>query len=69
MDITSIAEVTRMHILAVDVGTTSLKMGIFQDQGERLECVREFSRSYPIHVYNQGLFADIEQEKWKEAFL
>ncbi len=58
-----------MHILAVDVGTTSLKMGVFQDQGNTLKCVQEFSKSYPINVYNQGLFADIEQEKWKTAFL
>jgi len=58
-----------MHILAADVGTTSLKMGIFQDKGDSLECVKEFSRSYSIHVYNQGLFADIEQERWKDAFL
>lgn len=58
-----------MDILAVDVGTTSLKMGIFQDRGKTLECIQEFSKSYSINVYNQGLFGDIEQEKWKKAFL
>ncbi|MFQ3621221.1 MAG: FGGY family carbohydrate kinase [Spirochaetales bacterium] len=55
-------------ILSVDVGTTSLKMGIFQLQAESLQLVQEFSQPYIINVYNSGLFADIEQEKWKKAF-
>lgn len=41
-----------MHILAVDVGTTSLKMGIFQDKGDSLECIKEFSQSSLSALYN-----------------
>ncbi len=58
-----------MTILGVDIGTTSMKMGVFRLVAEELELVREFSRSYPINVYNQGSFGDIEQEKWQKAFV
>jgi xylulokinase len=30
--------------------------------------LRQFNREYPIHTYNDGLFSDIEQEKWQSAF-
>ncbi|GAB4365635.1 MAG: hypothetical protein Kow009_02400 [Spirochaetales bacterium] len=58
-----------MRILAVDIGTTSLKMGVFQNKKGSLESVREFSKPYTIRVYNQGLFGDIGQDKWKQAFV
>ncbi len=58
-----------VKILAVDVGTTSMKMGVFTGSGNELVLHREFSRSYDINVYNGGIFGDIEQEKWKRAFL
>lgn len=57
-----------MWILGVDIGTTSMKMGIFRLSEDRLQPVRPFSQAYEIHVYHDGLFADIEQHKWKEAF-
>ena len=58
-----------MRILAVDVGTTSIKMGVFSLTGETLCLEKEFSKAYSINVYNGGLFGDIEQEKWKQAFI
>jgi len=56
-------------ILGVDIGTTSMKMGVFRLTGDALECIRQFSQSYAINVYNDGLYGDIEQHKWKEAFV
>ncbi len=58
-----------MNILGVDIGTTSMKMGAFTtDKDGNLEQVREYSESYPVNVYNNGTFGDIEQEKWEKAF-
>jgi xylulokinase len=56
-------------VLGVDIGTTSLKMGVFRLDGETLAPVRQFSQSYTINVYNDGLYGDIEPHKWKEAFV
>jgi len=55
-------------ILAVDIGTTGMKMGVFQVIDEALIPVSQFSREYEVNIYNDGLFGDIEQEKWKQAF-
>ena len=55
-------------ILAVDIGTTGMKMGVFQVINEVLSPVRQFSREYEVNIYNDGLFGDIEQDKWKRAF-
>jgi sugar (pentulose or hexulose) kinase len=57
-----------MLVLGVDIGTTNLKLGVFRLVGDTVELIRQFSQSYAIHVYNNGLFADIEQNKWTEAF-
>jgi len=57
-----------MTILSVDVGTTGTKMGVFRDDGNNLKLLRQFSEEYPINTYNDGLFSDIEQEKWQRAF-
>ena len=56
-------------ILAVDIGTTGMKMGVFREDGETLELVRRFSQEYDVNIYNDGLFGDIEQDKWKRAFV
>lgn len=59
-------------ILAVDIGTTGMKMGVFRVpaacEAEELSLVRQFSQEYEINVYNDGLFGDIEQDKWQRAF-
>ena len=67
-------------ILGVDIGTTSMKMGVFQivdNQPPRfprsgaagtLSLVRQFTQEYEVNIYNDGLFGDIEQDKWKRAF-
>ncbi|NWF91625.1 MAG: hypothetical protein HXY46_01805 [Syntrophaceae bacterium] len=47
-------------ILAIDVGTTAFKIGVF---GPDLEKRCETSRNYQIHLYDHGK-ADIEPEKW-----
>ena len=56
-------------ILAVDIGTTGMKMGVFRCAGERLKLVEQFSQEYEVNIYNDGLFGDIEQDKWKRAFI
>ena len=57
-----------MKILSVDIGTTAMKMGVFLECQNNLNLLRQFSREYPINTYNDGLFSDIEQEKWQSAF-
>jgi sugar (pentulose or hexulose) kinase len=59
---------TMMRILGVDVGTTSMKMGVFDEQDDSVTLVRQFSQEYPINTYNDGLFSDIEPQKWQQAF-
>lgn len=58
-----------MKILAVDIGTTGLKMGIFSLAHGSLRMVRQFSKTYDINIYNGGLCGDIEPEKWQQAFI
>lgn len=58
-----------MKILSVDVGTTAMKMGVFEESGDRLKLLRQISQEYAINTYNDSLFSDIEQEKWQQAFL
>lgn len=50
-------------ILAVDVGTTALKLGVF---GPDLEQRCEATRRYDVQVYGQGR-ADIDPAKWWRA--
>ena len=57
-----------MKILSADVGTTAMKMGVFEDCERDLELVEQFSREYSINTYNDGLFSDIEPEEWQRAF-
>lgn len=56
-------------ILAVDIGTTGMKMGVFRIVDNVLDLVRQFSQEYAVNIYNDGLFGDIEQDKWKSAFV
>ncbi|KPL22550.1 MAG: hypothetical protein AMJ75_07865 [Phycisphaerae bacterium SM1_79] len=55
-------------ILAVDIGTTGMKMGVFRIVDGVLSLVGQFSQEYAVNIYNDGLFGDIEQDKWKRAF-
>ena len=57
-----------MKILSVDIGTTAMKMGVFEARENDLNLLRQINREYPINTYNDGLFSDIEQEKWQSAF-
>ena len=56
-------------ILSVDIGTTGMKMGLFQIVDHALGLVKQFSQEYDVDIYNDGLFGDIEQDKWKRAFV
>ncbi|OHB79473.1 MAG: hypothetical protein A2Z25_14250 [Planctomycetes bacterium RBG_16_55_9] len=56
-------------ILSVDIGTTGMKMGVFRLVDSGLDLVRQFSQEYEVNIYNDGLFGDIEQDKWKRAFV
>ena len=58
-----------MKILAADIGTTGTKMGVFEERDGTLELLDQFSRSYPINTYNDGLFADIDPQSWIQAFI
>ena len=58
-----------MRILSVDVGTTAMKMGVFAEEGDDLAPVGQFAREYPINTYHDGLFSDIEPQKWQQAFV
>ena len=58
-----------MTLLGVDVGTTGTKMGVYRTEGDSLNLIGQFSREYEVNVYNNGLFGDIEQEKWETAFI
>ncbi len=57
-----------MKILSVDIGTTAMKMGVFEEHGNDLKCLRQFFAEYAINTYNDGLFSDIEPHKWQQAF-
>ena len=46
-----------------------MKMGVYRADGDALDLIVHFSTEYAIHTYNDGLFSDIEQEKWKNAFV
>jgi len=56
-------------ILAVDIGTTGMKMGVFRIVNNALNLTGQFSQEYEVNIYNEGLFGDIEQDKWKRAFI
>jgi sugar (pentulose or hexulose) kinase len=58
-----------MRILGVDIGTTSMKMGVFEETEDSVALVRQFSQEYLINTYNDGLFSDIEPDKWQQAFI
>ncbi len=59
---------SEMTILGVDVGTTGMKMGVFRAEGETVVLERQFTRIYAVNTYHDGLFSDIEPEKWQRAF-
>jgi len=58
-----------MNILSVDIGTTGMKIGVFSAADGDLAPVAQFSGEYKVNVYKDGLFADIEQEKWRDKFI
>ncbi|MBN2128320.1 MAG: hypothetical protein JW741_02450 [Sedimentisphaerales bacterium] len=58
-----------MLILGVDIGTTSMKMGAFRLRDDELEPVRAFSQGYEVCITHDGLWGDIEQDKWRQAFV
>jgi len=58
-----------MKILAVDIGTTAMKMGLFGKVDHGLNLIKQISLEYTINTYNDGLYSDIKQEKWQKAFV
>lgn len=58
-----------MKILSADIGTTAMKMGVYAASDSDLELVESFTCDYAINTYHDGLFGDIEPEKWQKAFL
>jgi len=43
-------------------------MGVFRNVDNTLSLLRQFTQEYEVNIYNDGLFGDIEQDKWKRAF-
>jgi sugar (pentulose or hexulose) kinase len=58
-----------MTILGVDVGTTGMKMGVFREEKGDLMMLAGFSKTYPVHTYNDGLFSDVDPAIWQKAFV
>jgi sugar (pentulose or hexulose) kinase len=58
-----------MRILGVDIGTTSMKMGVFDEKEGSVALVGQASQDYLVNTYNDGLFSDIEPDKWQQAFI
>jgi len=59
---------SQTSILAVDIGTTGMKMGVFRVVDGSLSLIQQFTQEYEVNIYNDGLFGDIEQDKWRKAF-
>jgi len=57
-----------MRVVGVDIGTTGLKMGVYEEGDAGLELIGQFAQTYGINTYNNGQFSDIEPEKWQAAF-
>lgn len=45
-----------------------MKLGVFQLTDGTLSLVEQFHQEYEVNIYNDGLFGDVEQDKWKQAF-
>ncbi len=58
------------RVLGVDVGTTALKMGVYESsaEGETPVLIDFYSEPYSIRTYNNGLFSDVDPDLWKQAF-
>jgi len=46
-----------------------MKLGVFRIADSALSLVRQFSEAYQVNIYNDGLCGDIEQDKWRIAFI
>jgi xylulokinase len=55
-------------VLGVDIGTTGMKVGVFKESNGGLELAAQFSQGYAINTYCNGQFADVEPQKWQDAF-
>jgi sugar (pentulose or hexulose) kinase len=53
----------------VDIGTTGFKMGVYRSEGGSLELIGQFGLEYEINTYRDGLYSDIEPEKWVAALV
>jgi len=58
----------RRLILAVDIGTSGMKMGVFDAAASGLDLVASFQESYDIRTYEDGLASDIDPALWQRAF-
>lgn len=56
-------------VLGVDIGTTGMKIGVFKESNGSLELASQFSQGYAINTYCNGQFADVEPQKWQDAFV
>ena len=58
------------RILGVDIGTTSLKMGIYEiKEDSSIVLIQTYSESYPLNPQKDTSFSDIDSEYWKRAFI
>jgi len=57
-----------MSILAVDIGTTSLKMGVYGEGENGPVLSAECAKPVTIRTYNDGAFSDVDPAQWQAAF-
>lgn len=59
----------RRLVLAVDIGTSGMKMGVFDVASSRLDLLGSFHEGYDIRTYDGGLASDIDPALWQRAFV
>jgi xylulokinase len=58
----------RQLILAVDIGTSGMKMGVFDAASASFEPLGAFHQSYEARTYREGQWSDIDPALWQRAF-
>jgi xylulokinase len=58
----------RTLILSADIGTSAMKMGVFDARSPALDLVAGFQQGYEARTYEDGLWSDIDPTLWVQAF-
>jgi xylulokinase len=57
-----------MRVLGVDIGTSSMKLAVFDGDEDGLRMVAEYTKAYTVRIYNGGTFGDVDPNDWMAAF-